>query len=126
MAEGTSRPLLITILGILGLVGAVLIIIGGIVGGAALAEYISYMIPGYELVAGYISAVCVVVGLIALLLAIGFLKGWKAVWYVAVILYIISAIMGILAFPYGLIETIIYIVLVWYFFRPGVKEWFGI
>lgn len=126
MAEGKTRPLLITILGILGLIGAVILIVGSIVGGAALAEYIASMIPGSEFIAGYISAVGVVTGIIALVIAIGYLKGWKPIWYIAVILYILSAIMGILSFPYGIIGTIIDILLIWYFFRPGVKEWFGI
>lgn len=126
MAEGTSRPLLITILGILGLIGAVIIIVGSLVGGATLAEAIAELIPESEFIAAYISAVCIVMGVIAIILSIRYLEGWKAIWYTAVILYILSAIMGILAFPYGLIETIIYIILVWYFFRPGVKEWFGI
>jgi hypothetical protein len=126
MAEGKTRPLLITILGILGLIGAVALIVGSIVGGAALAEYIASMIPGSEFIAGYISAVGVVTGIIALVIAIGYLKGWKPIWYIAVILYILSAIMGILSFPYGIVGTIIDILLIWYFFRPGVKEWFGI
>ncbi|MBR4686450.1 MAG: hypothetical protein IKP04_08015 [Candidatus Methanomethylophilaceae archaeon] len=126
MAEGKTRPLLITILGILGLIGAVILIVGSIIGGAALAEYIASMIPGSEFIAGYISAVGVVTGIIALVIAIGYLKGWKPIWYIAVILYILSAIMGILSFPYGIIGTIIDILLIWYFFRPGVKEWFGI
>lgn len=126
MAEGKTRPLLITILGILGLIGAVILIVGSIIGGAALAEYIASMIPGSEFIAGYISAVGVVTGIIALVIAIGYLKGWKPIWYIAVILYILSAILGILSFPYGIVGTIIDILLVWYFFRPGVKEWFGI
>ncbi|MBE6519476.1 MAG: hypothetical protein E7Z70_08120 [Thermoplasmata archaeon] len=126
MAEGKTRPLLITILGILGLIGAVILIVGSIIGGAALAEYIASMIPGSEFIAGYISAVGVVTGIIALVIAIGYLKGWKPIWYIAVILYILSAIMGILSFPYGIVGTIIDILLIWYFFRPGVKEWFGI
>ena len=125
MAEGTSRPVLITILGILKIVLGVVSIIAGIIGAAALADILEAAAPGFGALGGLLGGVMIVTGIIDLLLGIGYMKGWKAVWYIALIFYILGIIGGILSFPAGLIMTIIYIILVWYFFRPEVKAWFG-
>ncbi len=127
MAEGASRPVLITVLGVLKIIGAIILIIAGILGGTFIAEIIQELYGNWgALTGGIIGGTLVVSGIIELVLAIGFFKGWKIVWYITVILYVVNAVMGILSFPAGLIGTAIYIILVWYFFRPEVKDWFGL
>ena len=66
-----------------------------------------------------VGAIYVIVGLIDFLIAYGLwtLKPW------ARIVAIIFAIIGLLSFPIG---TIISIIILWYLFKPEIKEAFGV
>jgi len=66
------------------------------------------------------------VGLLTMLAVYLLWNGKKIGWYITIILLVINAIMGILAFPAGLLNLLITVVLIWYFFRPNVKEFFGV
>ncbi len=124
MADGSSRPLLITIIAILYFVAGLLAVLGGIllmVSGAAV---------GQLALGGMTGGVLLVVGLINLVIAGGFWNGWKAIWYLAVIfgfIEIILCVVGLLTTGgVSLIGLIIQALLLYYMFRPNVKEFFGI
>jgi hypothetical protein len=116
--------LLITIIAILYFVAGLLAVLGGIllmVGGAAVGELA---------LGGMTGGVLLVVGLINLVIAGGFWNGWKAIWYLAVIFGFIEIILCVVGlFTTGgvsLIGLIIQALLLYYMFRPNVKEFFGI
>ncbi len=116
--------MLITIIAILYFVAGLLAVLGGIllmVGGAAVGELA---------LGGMTGGVLLVVGLINLVIAGGFWNGWKAIWYLAVIFGFIEIILCVVGlFTTGgvsLIGLIIQALLLYYMFRPNVKEFFGI
>ena len=113
-----SRPLLITIIGALyALLGIVMLALGALTfaGGAV----------GGEAAAGAVGGGTVaVIGLIYIIIALGFLKGWKLWWYLGVIFAILGIIGGLLMFPVGLVAVIIDIIILWYLFRDNVKAFF--
>ena len=124
MADEKSRPLLITIIAILYFVVGILAVLSGImlmVGGAAV---------GQLALGGMTGGVLLVVGLINLVIAGGFWNGWKAIWYLAVIFGFIEIILCVVGlFTTGgvsIIGLIIEALLLYYMFRPNVKEFFGI
>ena len=124
MADDKSRPLLITIIAILYFIAGVLGVLAGIlllVGGAAVGELA---------LGGMTGGILVVMGLINLVIAGGYWNGWKAIWYLAVIFGFISIIICVVGlFTTGgvsIVGLIIQALLLYYMFRPNVKEFFGI
>ena len=124
MADEKSRPLLITIIAILYFVVGILVVLSGImlmVGGAAV---------GQLALGGMTGGVMVVFGLVNLVIAGGFWNGWKAIWYLAVIFGFLSIILCVVGlFTTGgvsLVGLIIQALLLYYMFRPNVKEFFEI
>ena len=124
MADEKSRPTLITIIAIHYFLVGVLSIISGlvmIVGGAAVGQLVLGSMTG---------AVLIVVGLVNLVIAGGFWNGWKAIWYLAVlfgVLELIICIVGVFSVgPLSLVGLLIEALLLYYMFRPNVKEFFGI
>lgn len=113
-----SRPLLITIIGALyALLGIVMLALGALTfaGGAV----------GGEAAAGAVGGGTIAVfGLIYIIIALGFFKGWKLWWYLGVIFAILGIIGGLLMFPVGLVAVIIDIIILWYLFRDNVKAFF--
>lgn len=125
MAGNADRPLLIAIIGILNILGGIFILVGGVliaIGTLSLSD----MSIDADIAATAIGGFVALIGIIYLLIGYGFWQGWKFIWYLALICWIISAVCGILAFPVGLVWTIITIILIWYLFRPNVKAFFGI
>ncbi|MDR3075422.1 MAG: hypothetical protein LBU30_05240 [Candidatus Methanoplasma sp.] len=72
----------------------------------------------------------IITGLIYLIFGYGLWSGWKILWYLGVILYLLSLIVGVYALVVGgavsIISIIITLVILWYLFRPNVKEFFRI
>ncbi|HHF55613.1 MAG TPA: hypothetical protein ENL42_01685 [Thermoplasmatales archaeon] len=110
---GGERPGGITIL-------AVLYVIEGLftlgMGGLTMAG--GSLIPVFGGLVAAIGAIYVIVGLIDFAIAYGLwnLKPWART------VAIIFAIIGLLGFPIG---TIISIIILWYLFKPEIKEAFG-
>lgn len=117
--DKAGRPLFVTIIGILYLLIGVLALIFGI----AVAAGISI---GDDTIGVALGAVGVGIAIIYAVIGYGILKGWKIMWYLGVIFAIIGIIIGILAFPIGLIALVIDLVILYYLFRPGVKQFFGV
>jgi len=130
MGQG-NRPLGITILAILGFIGAVLLfIIGAIV--ATIASLISSALAGtiFSMLGAILSAIFIGLGIWELLFAIGLWKGWKAIWYLALIFQVFGLVGSCLAITTSYIASIpsiiFSLVIIWYLLRKNVKEYFGI
>ena len=130
MASNAPRPILITILAILEFLGGLLFLIAGIVIVAGVITTAD--VPELAELGSIGGIGFIIVGLIALIIAGGFWNGWSIMWYLGVIFNAISAAFivytmftggGIVA---GIIPLIIELIILFYLFRPGVKEFFGI
>jgi hypothetical protein len=119
----SERPLGVTILGVLWIIGGLLAIIGGIIGGAVLS------IVGLGGIGAAIGITLFVIGIIDLLLGIGCFKAWPWVWVVGVIITAISILIGIASlFTTGasaLLGIVIAAIILYYLFQPQVKAYFG-
>ncbi|MCL2032396.1 MAG: hypothetical protein FWH45_01600 [Methanomassiliicoccaceae archaeon] len=140
--EGKSRPILIAIIGFFTILAAVLILVMSALAlfadtifadlGVDLAEYIgSVEFIGYG---GIIGA------LILLIIGISIWRGWSIAWYIAVLLYGIGLILmlysmylvitadgldAVFVLPFA-ISLLVIVLILYYLFRPKVKEFFGI
>ncbi|MDR0309483.1 MAG: hypothetical protein LBH88_01825 [Candidatus Methanoplasma sp.] len=132
-----SRPILVAIIGLLTIIGSIVIIIAGL--GLAFTEIVADLdfgivgdivdILGFGLIA---------VGIISLIIGIGIWSGWTIMWYIAVILYVLAVIASIISLimmvvdgevsigASFIISLIISILILYYLFRPKVKEFFGV
>jgi hypothetical protein len=118
----TERPLGVTILGILWILGGLLALLAGL-GIAAIGTVLAGPI-GLA-----IGVVFIIVGLVDLALGVGCFKAWPWVWTVGVVFSIISIIIGL----YSLVTTgigallglIIPVIILYYLFQPNVKAYFG-
>jgi len=123
MAE---RPLGVTIIGILWIIGGILALLGGL-GIAVLGGTIAGPLgAAFGLVFGF---GLVIIGLIFIILGIGCFKAWGWVWTIGVIITIIYLILGIIDLVQSgasaLIGIIISIIILWYLFKDNVKKYFG-
>lgn len=122
MQTGRKRPLGVTIVAILMIINGLILIAGGI-GGVSVGA-----VMGIPLI-GAASGVLVALGIAALIVAWGLIKGKGWAWIVTVILSIISIIMSIIAIAGGnfgaVINLVISGVILYYMYRPEVKAYFG-
>ena len=126
MAEGKDRPLLISIIAILYFISGILCILSGIV----LALGMISVDTNLAVSSAVFGGVAVIMGLILLVIAGGFWNGWRIMWYLGVIftgIGIIVSIMALISMQLGaVISLVIYLLIMYYLFRPKVKEFFGI
>lgn len=119
----SERPLGVTILGVLWIIGGLFAIIGGIIGGAILT------IVGLGGLGAAIGVIAFIIGVIDLLLGIGCFKAWSWVWIVGVIFSAISILIGIVSLLTtgfsALLGIIIAAIILYYLFQPQVKAYFG-
>jgi len=119
----SERPLGVTILGVLWIIGGLFAIIGGILGGAVMS------VAGLGGLGAIIGVIAFIVGIVYILLGVGCFKAWPWVWIVGVIFSAISILIGIVSlFTTGagaLIEIIIAAIILYYLFQPQVKAYFG-
>ena len=125
-----SRPILITIVAILEFLVGLLAVIGGIL---LFAGVISSGDLDPEIAnLGNAGAIGVLIfGIINLIIAGGFWNGWAIMWYIGLIVNAIGAAFYIFSLVTTLqiilvIPVIIEVVIIYYLFRPKVKEFFGI
>jgi uncharacterized membrane protein (DUF2068 family) len=126
--------ILVALAGILALFGAVVL---GIVAGtmtefieSAIIDYGGMVIPDIE---GFveamllvIAAVAAVMGILALIDAYGLWTGAGWAWWLTIILSALGIIGGIVSLPGGIISIFIDVLIIYYFTRSYVKEFFGI
>lgn len=117
-----ERPLGVTIIGILWLIGGILALLGGL-GIAALG---GVFLGAFGAVIGFFF---VIVGIIDIILGIGCFKAWPWVWTVGVIISILSIIAGIASLitsgAGALLGIVISGIILYYLFQPHVKAYFG-
>lgn len=96
---------------------------------SAIEEYGATIIPGAgEFISAIVLAIATVaaiVGILALIDAYGLWIGAGWAWWLTIILSILGIIGGIMSLPGGIISIIIDALIIYYFTRPHVKEFFG-
>jgi len=132
--EGKKRPLLIALIGFITLLVAILILAS-----AALALFSDTLVDFTGLDFGSsIGYGGFIAGFIILIIGLAIWRGWAIAWYIAVLIYGLGVIGSIISI--GLIATggemvavtpfavslFIGILILYYLFRPKVKEFFGI
>ena len=122
MQTGKKRPLGVTIVAILMIINGIILILTG-AGGIAVGAILDIAFIGVA------SGVLIALGIAALVVAWGLIKGKGWAWIVTVILSIISIIMSIIAIAGGnfgsIISLIINGVILYYMYRSEVKAYFG-
>lgn len=123
MGKGNNpRPILITILGILSMVFGLLTVLGSVL-----------ILAGVSVVAGPIigtasASVTGILGLVSVFVGYGFLKGWKIMWYLGVIIWVLillSSLIMIVAGGLGsIIEFLFALIVLLYLFSRKVKNYF--
>ena len=135
MAAKPMRPVGVTVISILaGVLGALVLLLGifALAASAIIADLIETYAPmtalPATLLAGIIAVagvVFAVVGILHLVVAYGIWVGAGWAWWLSIVLAILGAIGGLLSFPNGIIATIIYALIIWYFMQRQVKAYFG-
>lgn len=124
-----NRPTGITILAILEMLGGILSILSGLAF-ATLGGTLSGLLGSGILgpISGIFGGVAIVAGLIYLAIGYGFFKGMSWSWWAGIILYVLGLIGSLLSIltVVAILPLAIYILLVYYMTRPGVKGWFGV
>ena len=119
MAE---RPLGVTILGALWIIGGLILLSGGLTvalfGGMAIGTW------------GWILGIAFMLwGVLELILGLGSFMGWPIVWVLSVVLAVLSLAQAAYAiFTQGwtyLLSALISVIILYYLFTPDVKAWFG-
>ncbi|CAN5733812.1 hypothetical protein BH23THE1_BH23THE1_27910 [soil metagenome] len=109
-----NRPLGVTIIAILAILGG----IGSLVGGIALVAIIPLL-----------GAALIIIGLVYFGVAYGLWQGLKWAWIITLIVTVIAFISGLGSIIVGnvgaAIPLIINAIIIYYLFRPNVKAYFG-
>jgi|MTBAKMStandDraft_1061839.scaffolds.fasta_scaffold19980_2 uncharacterized membrane protein HdeD (DUF308 family) len=118
----SERPLGVTIIGILWIIGGIF----GLLAGAGFIAMGTVFFGPFGLLFGVIF---IIIGIIEIVLGYGCFQAWPWVWTVGVILTIISLVLGIgslLATGAGaLLSIVIAGIILYYLFQPHVKAYFG-
>ena len=123
MGKGNNpRPLLITLIAILNIIlGLGAILVGGLM-------FTGMTVLGGLQVGAMTGGVSVIIGLIYILIGIGFLSGWSIMWYLGVIFEVLGIILNVLTLFVGnlsaIISILISLIIVLYLFKSNVKRYF--
>ncbi|MDN5847344.1 MAG: hypothetical protein L0H53_13845 [Candidatus Nitrosocosmicus sp.] len=109
-----NRPLGVTIIAILAILGG----IGSLVGGIVLVAIIPFL-----------GAALIIIGLAYFGVAYGLWQGLKWAWIITLIVTVVAFISGLGSIIVGnvgaVIPVIINAIIIYYLFRPNVKAYFG-
>ncbi len=129
-----DRPLIVTIIGVLYALGAIVLIIAGaalIVGGDALIDELIKQDASLDALQGLglgLGAAYLILGLFYGVISYGFFKGWSIMWYLGVIFTVIGALFSIATIVLGgfamIITLIVELIILLYLFKPNVKLFF--
>jgi hypothetical protein len=151
----TKRPVSVTIIGILTIIGGIIFLFAGI-GLVALAPLISqvnfennntsnssvtiningtdvtipnnaiFILGGYM---GVLGGMLIVLGIASFVVAWGLFTGKGWAWIVTIIITIISIILNIILIIFGTFESVIGLIIngiiIYYLYRPSVKSYYG-
>jgi len=128
-----QRPAFLSLICILlALVGILFLILGVMLVAFANADFLAeFDLDQYfnSLVGiGMLSLGAAFIILCVLTLLVSYLlwNGKSIGWYLVMVYLVIVAIVGIFALPVGILNLLITVLLIWYFFRPNVREFFGV
>lgn len=129
-----DRPFVVTILGVLYAIAAIVVIFVGVAlmaGGESLVDELVKQdssldwLQGISLGAG---AGILVLGIIYGVICYGFFKGWSIMWYLGIIFTVIGAVISIATIILGgfasIVTLIIDLIILLYLFKPNVKLFF--
>ncbi len=129
-----DRPLIVTIIGILYALSAIVLLIAAVVllvGGTAIIDEIVQENPDLDSFMSLGMATGVVFLIDALIMgaiSYGFLKGWSIMWYLGLIFTIIGAVFNIFFIAMGsapnLLSLVVQVIIILYLFKPNVKRFF--
>ncbi|MDO5862217.1 MAG: hypothetical protein Q4Q58_05450 [Thermoplasmata archaeon] len=128
--ESYQRPLLITILGALYVIIGILAIISGYTLYATDAATLidQGLDPDMADIAGTLGIAMMIAGIVYVIAAAGFFKGWSVMWYLGIVVMAIGAVANlyfvVIGEYFNIIIVLIDLVLLYYIFRPNVKEYF--
>lgn len=113
-----NRPLGVTIIAILAVIGG----IGSLLSGMAVIA----LIPLLGLIIG---GILIIIGLAYFVMAYGLWKGLKWAWIITLILSAIGIIVGLGSIAVGNVGAIFHVIVnaivIYYLYRPSVKVYFG-
>lgn len=126
------RPTGVTILAILGFILAALFIFAGLALVALgplitslMEESMLYPYP-IALLAGVLGVALLISGGIGLIISWGLWTGRGWAWWLTVIFSALSLLLSLLALPNGIIGLLVNALILYYFFKPHVKDYFGV
>lgn len=129
-----DRPLIVTIIGVLYALGAIVLIIAGVafmVGGEAMIDELIKQDASLDVLKGLglgLGATYLILGIFYGVISYGFFKGWSIMWYLGVIFTIIGALFSIAAIVLGgfamIITLVVELIILLYLFKPNVKLFF--
>jgi hypothetical protein len=127
MMQKPPRPTGIAIIAILEILVGLLAAAGGalIVGVASSSVLNSYGVGMFSGIIAVIGGFAIIIGLFAIFVGWGMWTGKGWAWTLALVLYILGALFGILTLPIGIVGLVIDLLLIWYLYRPHVKAFFG-
>ena len=141
----TKRPVGVTIIGILTIIGGIIFLFAGI-GLVALAPIISQVnfennntsnssvsinVNGTDVggFMGVLGGMLIVLGIASFVVAWGLFTGKGWAWIVTIIITIISIILNIILIIFGAFESVIGLIIngiiIYYLYRPSVKSYYG-
>jgi uncharacterized membrane protein (DUF2068 family) len=147
----TNRPLGVTIIAILRIIGGIILLLGGI-GLVTIAPFVGQLNVNttssttdngtginlsnnntsflfFAAFIGVIGSILIVLGIASFVVAWGLLKGKGWAWTVTIVITIISLVFNALSILSGNIGAIVGIiidgVIIYYLYRPNVKSYFG-
>lgn len=120
--NNNPRPLLVTLIAILNIIlGLGAILIGGL-------SFVGLTVVGGISVGAITGGSALVVGLIYILVGVGFLSGWSIMWYLGIILEALAIILNVLSLFVGnfsaIIPILVSLIIILYLFKPNVKRYF--
>jgi uncharacterized membrane protein (DUF2068 family) len=119
-----DRPLGVTIIAILTIIGGIGFLISGIT-----AVGVAPFLPDLGILSAAIGAVLIALGIAYFVMAYGLWKGKGWAWTITLVLSFIGIVLGIASIVTGNIgavfHLVINIIVVYYLYRPNVKIFFG-
>ncbi|NPA76485.1 MAG: hypothetical protein GXN93_01890 [Candidatus Diapherotrites archaeon] len=120
MTENSSRPTGVTVVAALGFIFGILSILGGLF---LMVLGIALISQGWAHVGGALGIWSMIMGAIDIVVAWALWTGKSWGWWLTVVL---SAIGVLSIFSGNIVGAVISAIILWYFFKPEVKDYFGV
>lgn len=125
----SDRPLLITLLGALTVILALFIAIIGAAFIIAPAESLEAM-DIYQMALTSVGIALVMIAIVLFITGLSLLAGWTFAWYLGIVVYGITAVLSLISIPTSIgmsvVTLVVSLVVIYYLFRPRVKEFFNV